>query len=48
MTRKQDSYLRCLKFNYVGLEELMRQDEAFWNENLDSVKVKASQMKQQI
>ena len=38
LTRGKENYLKCLEFDYRGLEDFMRQDEAHWAEHFEVVK----------
>ena len=40
-TSKEQEYIDCLLFGHVKLEDLMRKDEAHWEENLVMVKRQA-------
>ena len=41
LTGKQEDYLQCLEMDYRKLEQLLRQDEAKWADNLDVKKKEA-------
>ena len=48
LTRREKKYLKCLELDYQGLDDLMRQDEAHWAENLEIVKRDSLRIKDEI
>ena len=38
LTRAEDTYMSCLELKARELEELFQEDEAYWRENLDTIK----------
>ena len=48
LMKGEAEYLKCLEINSKRLEELMRQDEAHWAENLDMIKRQAGEIQDQI
>ena len=47
-TSKLQEYIDCLLFAHVKLEDLMRKDEAHWEENLVMVKRQAQEIHEQV
>ena len=48
LTRSENDYLKCLKLKKAKLDELLRQDEEFWIENLRNAKKEAEMFEEQI
>ena len=47
LTRDEAKYLMCLELKHVELEQLFKQDEAHWAENLLMVRRQAEEIKAQ-
>ena len=48
LTRGEEKYLKSLELDYRSLENLMRQDEGHWTDNLEVVKRDSIKIKDQI
>ena len=48
LTREETLYLECIEIKHVQLENLMRQDEAHWAENLEIIKRQAQEIQDEI
>ena len=46
LTRPEEDYLQCLELKKDQLDELLRQDEAYWAENLDLMKKEAEKLQE--
>ena len=48
LTRGEEKYLSCLQIEYQRLENLYREDEAQWAENLETVKAQSERLKDEL